>query len=94
MKLNKRSEKWLKKLEGTSLKLETSQLINGESVEIGYRSSCGCKDQTLKDFEIFNNLLKALKSQGVTIEQNLVEHKNAYASNNGGFWNSYIFKIK
>lgn len=93
MNLTKRSENWLKKLKETSLNYETLRLMNGESVEIGYRSSCGYTDQTMKDFRILRKFLDALKSQGFVVSETVVSHKNAYATNNGGFWNSYIFKI-
>lgn len=93
MNLTKRSDNWLKKLEKTSLKYEVLKLIKGDSVEVGYRSSCGCKDQTMKDFEIFRKFLNALSSQGVAISETPIAHKNAYATNNGGFWNSSMYKI-
>lgn len=94
MELSKRSGGWVKKLLKTQLKQEVERLMKGESVEVGYRSSCGgCKDQTMKDFELFSKLLKALKAQGIIVNTTTVKHKNAYASNNGGFWHSYIYEI-
>ena len=93
MNLNKRSENWLGKLKNTSLKYESLRLVAGEPVEVGYRSTCGCKDQTMKDFEIFRKFLNSLKAQGISVSEKPINHKNAYATNNGGFWNSYIFKV-
>ena len=72
---------------------EALRLIEGDSIEVGYRSTCGCVDQTMKDFEIFRKFLKALSAQGFTVEETSVKHKNSYATNNGGFWNSCIFKV-
>lgn len=93
MELSKRAETWFVKLKKTSLKYETVKFINGESVEVGYRSTCGCTDQTMKDFEVFFKFVKALNAQGIFVKKTRAKHKNEYASNNGGFWDSYIFKI-
>ena len=94
MKLTKRTEAWLQKLEKTMLHTDALMLINGNAVEVGYRSVCGKTDQTMKDFEMFRKFIKSLKAQGVDISESSVKHKNSYATNNGGFWNSYIFDIR
>jgi hypothetical protein len=93
MELSKRTAAWLLKLEKTMLHREALMLIDGNSVEVGYRSTCGCSDQTMKDFDVFRKFLKSLKSQGVNVNEERVKHGNAYATNNGGFWNSYIFEV-
>ena len=30
---------------------------------------------------------------GYLISKEYVKHKNAYATNNGGFWNSYVYRL-
>ena len=92
--LTGRSRNWLKKLQSTSISIEVQNLLDGQAVEIGYRSSCSTTHSTMKTFEIFRNFLKALKAQGIEITETPVKHGNAYAGNNDGFWNSYIFEIK
>lgn len=88
-----RTQVWLNKLEKTMLRHEVARFIAGDAVEIGYRSTCGCTDQTMKEYEIFRGFLKALNAQGVNVIETPVKHKNAWATNNGGFWNSYIFQV-
>ena len=95
-KLSNRSQLWLDKINKTLLKLDVQKILKGESVEIGYRSTCGsgARDSTHVDFELFLKLLKALKSQGFIVSESPVKHENRYAGNNGGFWNSSIYKIE
>ena len=94
MNLNKRSLLWLDKVNKTGLYLEVKNLIEGKSVDVGYRATCGCTDKTRKDYNIFMKFIAAIKSQGIIVTQNPVKHGNAYATNNGGFWISYIFNIE
>jgi hypothetical protein len=93
MKLTKRSKAWMIKLQGTMLADSAEQLIAGKSVEVGYRATCGCTDQTLKDYRVFQKFIAAMRSQGINVSETPVKHSNRYATNNGGFWNSYIFEI-
>jgi hypothetical protein len=93
MELSKRTNGWLKKLESTALHGDAVKLLNGDPVEVGYRATCGCTDQTMRDFEVFRKFIKALKAQSLDINETPVVHKNAYATNNGGFWNSHIFEV-
>ena len=93
MKLTNRTQAWIAKLEKTMLQKDALRLVEGEAVEVGYRSCCGVTHQTMKEFEMFRKLLKALKSQGVDVQETPVIHKNSYATSNGGFWNSFIFEV-
>jgi hypothetical protein len=94
MELSKRSESWLEKLKNTSLTDEAQALLSGKAVEVGYRATCGSTHKTMKDYEVFKKFIKALKAQGLEVSEMPVKHGNAYATNNGGFWNSYIFEIE
>jgi|SRR6478609_2264205 len=64
------------------------------SVEVGYRATCGSTDRTMKVFREWRKIVKLLNKDGNILEEIEVIHKNRYATNNGGFWNSVIFKIK
>lgn len=70
------------------------ELLTSGSVEVGYRSCCGTTDKTHKVYKEWLKVLKALKKDGLEITEENQKHKNAYATNNGGFWNSTIFRIK
>jgi hypothetical protein len=94
MILTKRSQSWMDKTQKTMLSESSKQLLAGRAVEVGYRSTCGSKDNTHKEYEIFYKLIKSLRSQGVSIRETPVKHGNAYATNNGGFWNSTIFEVE
>lgn len=84
----------MEKLEGTALHSEAVKLIQGASVEVGYRSTCGTTHSTLKNFRVFKAFIKALRAQKIEVSETPVSNKNAYATINGGFWNSYIFEIQ
>ena len=94
MELSKRSGLWLEKLKNTNLADEAQALLNGKPVEVGYRATCGSTHKTMKDYDVFKKFIKALKAQDEEVSERLVKHGNAYATNNGGFWNSYIFEIE
>lgn len=66
------------------------ELLKGETVEVGYRQTCGKseKHSTLIRYELFNNCIKKLSKMGYVIKCESNTHGNAYATNNGGFWNS------
>lgn len=83
----------MKKLQKTMLADSAEKLIAGKAVEVGYRATCGCTDQTLKDYRVFQKFIAALRYEGIEVRETLVKHGNGYATNNGGFWNSYIFEI-
>lgn len=67
-------------------------LVTG-CVEVGYRSQCGSTHNTQKVYRDWVKVVKLLKNEGHTIKEEPVTHKNAYATNNGGFWNSTIYTI-
>lgn len=71
-----------------------TKLIELGEVEVGYRSSCGRTDATMKTYESWLKFLKKFRQTGAIIEETSVKHGNAYATNNGGFWNSTIFTMK
>lgn len=68
-------------------------LFKNAFVEVGYRSSCGSTHSTMKTYREFYKILKLLRKEGFEISEENVIHGNAYATNNGGFWNSIIFTL-
>lgn len=68
-------------------------LIDRGSVEVGWRESCGHTDLTLKVYREWLKIVKSLKRAGFNIVEERIKHKNGYASNNGGFWNSIIYSL-
>lgn len=80
--------------EANNIKNYIDSFIKNGSIEVGYRSSCGTTHSTMKTFSEFYKVIKMLRKEGLEITEESVKHKNAYATNNGGFWNSTIFKIQ
>lgn len=70
-----------------------SQLLAGDRIEVGWRESCSATDRTLKIYREWKRVLKELRKSGLEVSEENVNHKNAYAGNNGGFWNSIIYTI-
>lgn len=69
-------------------------LINGQKVEVGYRSSCGKKDKTHKVFEEWIKVIRSLKKDGIIINEENVLHPNKSPTMAQGYWNSIIYSIK
>jgi len=69
------------------------ELVGKGVVTTGYRTSCGRADNTLKRHREFVKVLGMLKKQGFHITEKSFTEKNAYASINGGFWNTKIYTI-
>jgi hypothetical protein len=86
---NKQKEKALQ----AGFGIEVNSLLEGRKVEVGYRSSCGKTDVTQKNYRVFYKFIQSLRKSGMNISETAVKHDNAYATNKGGFWNSYIFII-
>ena len=62
-------------------------------VEVGWRECCGTRHITATIRAEWVKIVKAIKQSGTSISVEPVKHKNGYATNNGGFWNSEIFRI-
>lgn len=69
------------------------KLLRDQKVEVGYRGMCGATHSTQKVFREWVKIVKALRKEGYNITEENVTHKNAYATNNGGFYNSIIYSI-
>ncbi len=63
------------------------------SVEVGWRECCGTTHMTAKHRAEWLKIVKKLEKGGVRLLVERVKHKNGYATNNGGFWNSEIFRL-
>lgn len=71
-----------------------NNLMHHGSFEVGYRSQCGSTHKSQKTYNEIVRIIALLRKEGFEISEESVKHKNAYATNNGGFWNSTIFTIK
>jgi len=69
------------------------KLVNGQKVEVGYRTSCGKKDTTHKVFEEWLKVIKSLRKDGFIINEENVKHPNKSPTIAQGFWNSIIYSI-
>ena len=68
-------------------------LLKNKEVEVGYRAQCGSTHFTQKVYREFSSVIATLKKEGINIVEENKTHGNRYATNNGGFWNSIVFKI-
>lgn len=63
------------------------------SVEVGYRTSTGKADNTLRTYREWMKILRMLqKDLKIIIEPQ--KHDNGWATLAGGFWNSNIYRIE
>ncbi|MDD3465528.1 MAG: hypothetical protein PHE67_00145 [Campylobacterales bacterium] len=68
-------------------------LKNTGSVNVGYRSSCGYTDPSVKSFREFEKLLKDFEKTGDVIKKTPVKVDNSYATIKGGFWNEFKYEF-
>lgn len=69
-------------------------MLKTGQVEIGWRECCGKTDFTAKIHSAWEKLISNMKKYGFVISEERVKHDNRYATANGGFWNSIIYKIE
>lgn len=71
------------------------ELVDKGVVEVGGRSTCGAGkvDPTWKFFTSWNEVVKKANSMGFDILIERVKHENRWATINGGFWHSNIYRI-
>ncbi|QMW05369.1 hypothetical protein [Spirosoma foliorum] len=79
--------------ESNDMQRYANLLIQKGSVEVGWRESCGTTHPTVKQYRAWKSIVSSMRKQGYVVEETRVHHPNAYASNNGGFWNSIIYKL-
>lgn len=77
----------------SQIKNDFENLIKGQKVEVGYRAGCGKKDKTHKVFEEWLKVIKALKKDGNTINEENVLHPNKSPTMAQGFWNSVTYTL-
>lgn len=70
-----------------------SKLNTFREVNVGYRSSCGSTDSTMKVFALWAKTLKEIAKQGVIINAENIPQKNAYATIAGGFWHEFKYTM-
>lgn len=78
---------------GNRLRYDLDVLKSSGAVEVGYRQQCGATHVTMKAYREWVKIVAALQKNGIPIEVTPVTHGNAYATSNGGFWNSNIYKV-
>lgn len=76
-----------------SIESNITMLFLWKSIEVGYRQQAGSTHPTHKMFREWIKIIKLLRKEGFNITETLIKHNNAYATNNGGFWNSSVFKL-
>lgn len=69
-------------------------LIEFGMVEVGHRACCGSTHRTQKTHDAWIRVLKKIRKDGFVVKEEVQKHKNAYATNNGGFWNSTIYSTE
>ncbi|GEM_PF-2551938 len=70
-----------------------STLTKTGSVEVGWRECCGSTHITMIIRREWVKVTKKMERAGMRLLVERVKHGNAYATNNGGFWQSEIFKL-
>ena len=63
-------------------------------IEIGWRESCGKTDPTMYEKRAWDRVAKALRAEGMQINEERKKHGNAYATSKGGFWCSIVYSIE
>jgi hypothetical protein len=76
------------------IKSYVNNLLLHKRVEVGWRESCGTTDPTMHVYRAWIKVLKRLRSDGLSINEERIKHDNAYATNKGGFWNSIVYTIE
>lgn len=90
----KESEQIIYGYPSNQIKGDFHKLINGESVEVGYRAGCGRTDRTHKVFKEWLKIIKSLRKDGFIVEEKNIIHPNKSPTMAQGFWNSVIYSIK
>ena len=67
-------------------------LVKFGQVEVGWRESCGYTDRGVYLKRGWDKVIAAAKKDGLVITEERVKHGNAWATKNGGFWNSIIYR--
>ena len=65
---------------------------NGKCI-VGYRACCGTMHATQKAFQYWQKSIKEFKKQGINLSTENLKVGNAYATNNGGFWNDVNYYL-
>lgn len=79
--------------EANNLRTFYESLIKGGFVEVGWRESCGATHQTHRTYREWVKLIKKIREEGIIVQEQRRTHGNAYATNNGGFWNSIVYTL-
>lgn len=91
-------QRWIHKLKEqipcVVIDLAFDRMMQGWTVEVGWRATCGrTVDNTQKQYDVWQKIVRLLQRRGYVIEIVPQKHGNAWASRNGGFWNSETYRI-
>ena len=60
-------------------------------IEVGWRECCGKTDFTMHVHRAWCKVVKKIAKAGIVLTEERVKHKNAYATDHGGFWSSTVY---
>ena len=77
-----------------SLSQDFERLLQGKTVRVGGRASCGSRvDPSWVEFTAWNEIVRKAESAGLRIEKTPVKHGNGWATKAGGFWDENDYRI-
>lgn len=77
-----------------SLSQDFERLLQGKTVRVGGRASCGSRvDPSWVEFTAWNEIVRKAESVGLRIEKTPVKHGNGWATKAGGFWDENDYRI-
>ena len=69
-----------------------AKLIHSGQVEVGWREACGKTDNTIYIKRGWDKVIAAARKGGLQVTEERVKHGNSWATKNGGFWSSIIYR--
>lgn len=79
--------------DANDLRANLHLLTSQGRVEVGWRETCSSTDRTAHIHRAWQKVISKIEKEGISVHREPVKHKNAYASNNGGFWQSIIYSV-
>lgn len=78
----------------TTLRDDFTRLIQGGTVRVGGRASCGGKpDPSWVEFQAWGQIIRKAASLGIAVEATPIKHGNGWATKNGGFWQENDYRL-
>ena len=83
-----------KKFPMSKISDEIVKLFKTGEVVVGYRTSCGSTDETMKKYEAFYQVIRKLKKDKFKIKETPAKaFGNKYATSHSGFWDEFVFQL-